>query len=113
MDHHVYFWLTEEHQNEADRAKFEQGLTDLLTIKGPASGRWAVPAKVAERPVNLGTNGEVDFGSGPEAAIEVIDEDDALLLVAPSDHHLSNPHGLRAALAAAQTSRAPTMPMMS
>ena len=35
------------------------------------------------------------------AAIEVIDEDDALLLVAPSDHHLSNPHGLRAALAAA------------
>ena len=51
MDHHVYFWLTEEHQNEADRAKFEQGLTDLLTIKGPASGRWAVPAKVAERPV--------------------------------------------------------------
>ncbi len=51
MDHHVYFWLTEEHQNAADRSTFEQGLADLLEIDLVVSGRWAVPAKVEIRPV--------------------------------------------------------------
>ena len=51
MDHHVYFWLKEEHQNEADRKAFEQGLDALFQISLVASGRWAVPAKVMLRPV--------------------------------------------------------------
>lgn len=51
MDHHVYFWLTEAHQNAEDRVKFEQGLDALLKSKLPKSARWSVPAKVAERPV--------------------------------------------------------------
>jgi Stress responsive A/B Barrel Domain len=51
MEHHVYFWLKEEHQNEEDRACFEQGLSGLFKIPLVAGGRWAVPAKVMIRPV--------------------------------------------------------------
>lgn len=51
MEHHVYFWLKEENQNEVDRAVFEQGLAGLFDIDLVAGGRWAVPAKVAPRPV--------------------------------------------------------------
>lgn len=51
MDHHVYFWLTEEHRNPGDRAAFEQGLADLFRIGLVAGGRWAVPAEVMPRPV--------------------------------------------------------------
>ena len=51
MDHHVYFWLKPEHQNEIDRAVFEQGLDSLFQLDLVAGGRWAVPAKVMIRPV--------------------------------------------------------------
>jgi hypothetical protein len=51
MEHHVYFWLKEEHQNAADRAIFEQGLESLFEIPLVTGGRWAVPAKVMPRPV--------------------------------------------------------------
>jgi hypothetical protein len=51
MEHHVYFWLKEDHKNPADRAVFEQGLESLFRISLVESGRWAVPAKVMERPV--------------------------------------------------------------
>lgn len=51
MDHHVYFWLKEENQNPADRARFEEGLAALLEIDEVVGGRWAVPAKLAPRPV--------------------------------------------------------------
>jgi hypothetical protein len=51
MEHHVYFWLKEDHQNPVDRAIFEQGLESLFRIGLVESGRWAVPAKVMERPV--------------------------------------------------------------
>jgi hypothetical protein len=51
MEHHVYFWLKEDHQNAADRAVFEQGLDSLFKIDLVKGGRWAVPAKVALRPV--------------------------------------------------------------
>src|SRR6478609_2788799 len=51
MDHHVYFWLKEENQNPTDRARFEEGLATLFEIDGVAGGRWAVPAKLAPRPV--------------------------------------------------------------
>ena len=51
MDHHVYFWLKDEHNNAVDRAIFEQGMSALFKIDLVAGGRWAVPAKVMERPV--------------------------------------------------------------
>ncbi|MES2476829.1 MAG: Dabb family protein [Verrucomicrobiota bacterium] len=51
MDHHVYFWLKDEHNNQVDRAIFEQGLSALFNIDLVEGGRWAVPAKVMERPV--------------------------------------------------------------
>ena len=51
MEHHVYFWLKEEHQNTADRANFEQGLAKLVNVGLVAEGRWAIPAKVMARPV--------------------------------------------------------------
>jgi hypothetical protein len=51
MEHHVYFWLNEERQNEADRAEFEAGLESLLTLEGVVRGVWGVPAPVAPRPV--------------------------------------------------------------
>ena len=51
MDHHVYFWLKDEHKNDADRATFEKELTALLKIHLVAGGRWAVPANVMPRPV--------------------------------------------------------------
>ncbi len=52
MEHHVYFWLKEENQNDADRAVFEQGLAALLEIGHVGGGCWAVPAKTAIRPVS-------------------------------------------------------------
>ena len=51
MEHHVYFWLKEENQNAADRASFEQGLSDLLKIPGITRGLWGRPAAVNPRPV--------------------------------------------------------------
>ncbi len=51
MDHHVYFWLKEEHQNAEDRAAFEKGLSSLFQIPLIKGGRWAVPAPVMLRPV--------------------------------------------------------------
>jgi hypothetical protein len=51
MDHHVYFWLKKEHQNDTDRAAFEKGLDSLFKIGLVKGGRWAVPAKVVVRPV--------------------------------------------------------------
>lgn len=52
MEHHVYFWLKEEHQNATDRAAFEQGLAALFEVGHLAGGRWSVPAKTAIRPVS-------------------------------------------------------------
>ncbi len=51
MDHHVYFWLKDEHNNNVDRKIFEQGMAALFNIDLVSGGRWAVPAKVTERPV--------------------------------------------------------------
>lgn len=51
MEHHVYFWLKEEHDNKTDRAAFEEGLADLFKIPGVAGGLFAKPADVMERPV--------------------------------------------------------------
>lgn len=51
MEHHVYFWLKEEHRNAPDRAAFEKGLSGLFDIPLVKAGRWAVPAAVMPRPV--------------------------------------------------------------
>ena len=51
MEHHVYFWLKDEHKNEADLKAFEAGLSSLFKLEGLLGGFWAVPAKVMERPV--------------------------------------------------------------
>ncbi len=51
MDHHVYFWLQEEFKNAESRASFEKGLAGLFELPLVQGGRWAVPAKVVERPV--------------------------------------------------------------
>lgn len=51
MDHHVYFWLKDEHKNEADRKAFEGGLAALLELPGIVSGFWGTPAPVMPRPV--------------------------------------------------------------
>ena len=51
MDHHVYFWLKEEFQSQESRRAFEQGLAGLFEMDLVAGGRWAVPAKLAARPV--------------------------------------------------------------
>jgi len=51
MEHHVYFWLTDEKDNSADRATFEQGIEALLKSPHIASGHWGKPAATAERPV--------------------------------------------------------------
>ena len=51
MEHHVYFWLKDDHKNESDRAVFESGLADLFRIGLVKGGRWSIPAKVMERPV--------------------------------------------------------------
>ncbi|TAE77552.1 MAG: Dabb family protein [Verrucomicrobia bacterium] len=51
MEHHVYFWLKDEHKNADDRKAFEAGLSSLFKLKGLQGGFWAIPAKVMERPV--------------------------------------------------------------
>lgn len=51
MEHHVYFWLKDEHKNQADLKAFEEGLSGLFHLKGLLGGFWAVPAKVMARPV--------------------------------------------------------------
>lgn len=51
MEHHVYFWLKEEHRNPDARAEFEQGLESLLRIPTVVSGIWGKPAPVMPRPV--------------------------------------------------------------
>lgn len=51
MEHHVYFWLKEEHQNDAGRASFEEGLNALCLSPHIASSHWGAPAATAERPV--------------------------------------------------------------
>lgn len=51
MYHHVYFWLHPEHQTDADRTAFEQGLKALTAIPGNSGAIIARPAKTPERPV--------------------------------------------------------------
>lgn len=51
MEHHVYFWLKEEFQNEAGHARMEAALDKLVTSKNVAKAHWGRPAKTDERPV--------------------------------------------------------------
>jgi len=51
MEHHVYFWLKEERNNEEGRRVFEQGIEALCQSPNIASAHWGIPAATAERPV--------------------------------------------------------------
>ena len=51
MEHHVYFWLTAEHQNTADKATFEKALDELSKIDQIASVMWGRSAPTPARPV--------------------------------------------------------------
>ena len=51
MEHHVYFWLGDDHQDEKSREIFESGLDTLCTSPFIAAHYWAKPAATAERPV--------------------------------------------------------------
>jgi hypothetical protein len=51
MQHHVYFWLKEEHLNDADKAIFEQSLDKLCSISYIKAGGWGKPAATTKRPV--------------------------------------------------------------
>lgn len=51
MEHHVYFWLKEEHQGHEDRQRFEEGLRKLFEIPQVSGGTFGKPADVMKRPV--------------------------------------------------------------
>jgi hypothetical protein len=51
MEHHVYFWLKDERNNESDRVVFEKGMADLFGIDVVAGGIWGSSAPTPERPV--------------------------------------------------------------
>lgn len=51
MEHHVYFWLNEERQNETDRSVFEAGLEALCKSPHIAESYWSQPANTPQRPV--------------------------------------------------------------
>lgn len=51
MEHHVYFWLREERQDEESRSIFEAGLDALCQSVHINRYNWAKPAATAKRPV--------------------------------------------------------------
>lgn len=51
MEHHVYFWLKNEHQGESDLKTFEDGMTALCQSPNISGFYWSRPAATAERPV--------------------------------------------------------------
>jgi len=51
MEHHVYFWLKNEHKNEAGYATFEKALDELCKINEIESCIWGQSAATPARPV--------------------------------------------------------------
>jgi len=51
MEHHVYFWLKSDFQNDASRASFESGINTLCTSPFIGQHHWGKPAATADRPV--------------------------------------------------------------
>ena len=51
MEHHVYFWLKDEHKNPEDIAEFEAGLAELCESVTIARSMWGKPAATEERAV--------------------------------------------------------------
>lgn len=51
MEHHVYFWLNDGHQNDEARTAFEGGLKALFEIEEVGGGAWGKPAQTEVRPV--------------------------------------------------------------
>lgn len=59
MQHHVYFWIKEEHKTAETLAAFEKGLEAVTKVPNIASGGWGKPAQTAVRPV---TDNSFDYG---------------------------------------------------
>lgn len=72
MQHHVYFWLKEEHQNTETLAAFEKGLDAVCQTPHIASGGWGKPSKTPERPVT-----DKSFHYGLYLSFESLDQHDA------------------------------------
>lgn len=59
MQHHVYFWIKEEHKNAETLAAFEKGLDAMTQLPSTVTGGWGKPAKTLVRPVSDNT---FDYG---------------------------------------------------
>lgn len=59
MEHHVYFWLKDEHKNSEDIAEFEAGLAELCESVTISRSKWGKPAATEERAV---TDHSWDYG---------------------------------------------------
>jgi hypothetical protein len=59
MEHHVYFWLKDEHKNDEDLAEFEAGLAELCESETIMRSKWGKPAATEERAV---TDHSWDYG---------------------------------------------------
>lgn len=51
MEHHVYFWLKSERDDEGNRKAFEAGLCELCKSSNIESFHWGKPAMTTERSV--------------------------------------------------------------
>lgn len=51
MEHHVYFWLKKEKDDDASREVFETGLEALCKSPHIAESHWGGPAPTVSRPV--------------------------------------------------------------
>ncbi|PQJ29627.1 Dabb family protein [Rubritalea profundi] len=58
MQHHVYFWLKEEHKNAETLAAFEKALGAVCLVPNIASGGWG---KSAATPVRPATDKSFDY----------------------------------------------------
>ena len=59
MEHHVYFWLNDEHKNDEGLAEFEAGLAELCESATISRSKWGKPAATEERSV---TDHSWDYG---------------------------------------------------
>jgi len=51
MEHHVYFWLKAERNQESAREVFEKGIEELCKSPNIESSHWGGSAATADRPV--------------------------------------------------------------
>jgi hypothetical protein len=59
MEHHVYFWMKDECNDAAGRARMEAALDELVKSQNVSKAHWGTPAPTEERPV---TDHTWDYG---------------------------------------------------